>query len=187
MNKHRGRVSTRLNVANLKKIGDGIEADCIADDGYTWDYYFWNKPFNEALMAKGFCPMHCRLIYIFGNLTDIGHKCKMENLFNSVNLASAAYSLPQKVKIHGIEEIIHFAFMPNICQVSKHVDETTVHGTKSFCHQCFINRLVLKIEVPSVPIINDVIRLNSISNSFQFATLSLVLALPLHLACLLIY
>ncbi len=39
---------------------------------------------------------------MFKNLKDIGHECKMDNLFNSVNLAQAAYSLPQKVKIHGV-------------------------------------------------------------------------------------
>ncbi len=39
---------------------------------------------------------------MFKNLKDIIHECKMDNLFNSINLAWAAYSLPQKVKIHGV-------------------------------------------------------------------------------------
>ncbi len=51
-------------------------------------------------------------------------------------------------KIHRIHEIIHLPFMHNIPQVPQHVDETTVHETKTFCQQCSINRLVSKIKFP---------------------------------------
>ena len=39
---------------------------------------------------------------MFANLRENGHFCKMDNLFNSVNLARAAYSLPTRVLIHGV-------------------------------------------------------------------------------------
>jgi hypothetical protein len=46
--------------------------------------------------------MHCRLLHMFMNLHESGHRCKMDNLFNSVKLAQAAYLLPNPVLIHGV-------------------------------------------------------------------------------------
>jgi hypothetical protein len=87
----------------FKRLGDGLQGGCIADDGYTWDFYFWNEPCDLELLANGYCPMHCRLLYMFMNLRESGHiRCKMDNLFNSVKLAQAAYSLPNPVLIHGV-------------------------------------------------------------------------------------
>ncbi len=100
--KMQGKSEYKTRCGKFKRIGDGIQADCIADDGYTLDFYFRNEPVDKNLLTQGFCPMHCHLIHMFKNLKDIGHECKMDNLFNSVNLARAAYSLPQKVKIHGV-------------------------------------------------------------------------------------
>jgi hypothetical protein len=39
---------------------------------------------------------------MFMNLSESGHRCKMDNLFNSVKLAQAMYSLPNPVLIHGV-------------------------------------------------------------------------------------
>ncbi len=79
-----------------------MQGDCIADDGYTRDFYFWNEPCNPELLANGYCQMHCRLLYMFMNLRESGHRCKMDNLFNLVKLAQAMYSLPNPVLIHGV-------------------------------------------------------------------------------------
>ena len=46
--------------------------------------------------------MHCRLVHMFQNLRESGHGCKMDNLFNSVKLAQAAFRLPKPVLIHGV-------------------------------------------------------------------------------------
>ena len=46
--------------------------------------------------------MHCRLIHLWRRLKDTGHLCKLDNLFNSVNLARTAYCLPQRVLTHGV-------------------------------------------------------------------------------------
>ncbi len=46
--------------------------------------------------------MHCHLLHMFGYLKEVGHECKMDNLFNPVNLACAAYLPPQKMKIHEV-------------------------------------------------------------------------------------
>ncbi len=86
----------------FKQLGDGLQGDCIADNGYRWDFYFKNELVNAELLAQGYCPMHCRLIHMFMNLRESGHHCKMDNLFNSVKLAQAAYSLPNPVLVHGV-------------------------------------------------------------------------------------
>ena len=46
--------------------------------------------------------MHCRIIHMFKNLCESGHCCKMDNLFNSVKLAQAAYCLEKPVLVHGV-------------------------------------------------------------------------------------
>jgi hypothetical protein len=46
--------------------------------------------------------MHCWLLHMFMNLRESGHRCKMDNLFDSVKLAQAAYLLPNPVLIHGV-------------------------------------------------------------------------------------
>lgn len=100
--KMQGRSEYKTRCGKYKRLGDGIQTDCIADDGYTFDFYFRNEPVSASLLAEGLCPMHCRLVHMFGNLCESGHGCKMDNLFNSVRLAQAAYSLEKPVLIHGV-------------------------------------------------------------------------------------
>jgi hypothetical protein len=100
--KMQGKSKYKVCCGKFKRLGDGLQGDCIADDGYTWDFYFCNKPSDPKLLAQGFCPMHCRLLHMFGNLRESYHCCTMDNLFNSVKLACAAYSLPKPVLVHGI-------------------------------------------------------------------------------------
>jgi hypothetical protein len=100
--KMQGKSEYKTRCGKYKRLGDGIQTDCIADDGYTWDFYFRNEPVSSDQLAKGFCPMHCRLLHMFGNLRESGHGCKMDNLFNSVKLAQAAFCLNKPVLIHGV-------------------------------------------------------------------------------------
>jgi hypothetical protein len=100
--KMQGKSKYKTRCGKFKRLGDGIQGDCIADDGYTWDFYFRNEPVNQELLAMGMCPMHCRLLTMFCNLIESGHHCTMDNLFNSVKLARAAYCLEKKVLIHGV-------------------------------------------------------------------------------------
>ncbi len=85
-----GRSEYKIRCGKYKRLGNGIQTDWIADDGYTFDFYFQNEPVSTDLLAEGLCPMHCRLVHMFGNLRESGHGCKMDNLFNSVWLAQAA-------------------------------------------------------------------------------------------------
>ena len=87
--KMQGKSEYKTRCGKFKRLGDGIQGDCIADDGYTWDFYFRNEPVDKDLLTKGFCPMHCRLLHMFKNLRESGHGNKMDNLFHSVKLALA--------------------------------------------------------------------------------------------------
>ena len=66
--KMQGKSEYKTRCGKFKRLGDGIQGDCIADDGYTWDFYFRNEPVDKDLLAKGFCPMHCRLLHMFKSL-----------------------------------------------------------------------------------------------------------------------
>ena len=100
--KMQGESEYKTCCGKFKRLGDGIQGDCITDDGYTWDFYFHNEPIDKDLLGKGFCWMHCRLLHMFGNLCESGHGCKMDNLFHSMKLALAVHALDQKVKVHGV-------------------------------------------------------------------------------------
>ncbi len=75
-----GKSEYKTCCGKFKQLGDGIQTDCDADDGYTFDFYFRYKPVDNGLLSKGFCPMHCHLLHVFGNLKEVGPECKMDNL-----------------------------------------------------------------------------------------------------------
>ena len=87
--KMQGKCEYETRCEKFKWLGDGLQGDCIgiANDGYTWDFYFRNEPVDKDLFAEGFCPMHCQLLHMFAKLLESGHGCKMDNLFHSVKLA----------------------------------------------------------------------------------------------------
>jgi hypothetical protein len=62
---------------------------------------------------------------MFGNLRESYHCCTMDNLFNSVKLAHATYSLPKPVLVHGVLRKSGRGCLPCIMQeekLSKHAD-----------------------------------------------------------------
>jgi hypothetical protein len=48
-----GKSEYKTRCGKYKRIGDGIQADCIADDGYTGDFYFRNEPVDKKWTDKG--------------------------------------------------------------------------------------------------------------------------------------
>jgi hypothetical protein len=70
--KIQGKCKYKSHCGKFKQLGDRLQEDCIADDGYTWDFYFRNEPVNAELLAQGYCPMHCWLIHMFMNLCKSG-------------------------------------------------------------------------------------------------------------------
>ena len=100
--KMQGKSIHKTRCGKYKRLGDGIQCDAIADDGYTYDFYFRSEPVDKKWLSMGLSCTHARLMHMYSKLKDVGHENKMDNLFNSVNLARHTYSLPQKVKIHGV-------------------------------------------------------------------------------------
>jgi hypothetical protein len=84
--KMQGKSEYKTRCGKFTRLGDGIQDNCIADNGYTWDFYFQNEPINQVLLAQGYCPMHCRLLHMFQNLHESLVCCAMDNLFNSFKL-----------------------------------------------------------------------------------------------------
>ena len=114
-----GRSEYKTRCGKYKRIGDGIQADCMADDGYTFDFYFRNEPVDQKWLDLGMSPMHARLLHMFGNLTDIGHEPSMDNLFHSVLFSRMSYSIPQKVKVNGVIRKSNRGVPPCVLQEEK--------------------------------------------------------------------
>ena len=89
-----GKSEYKTRCGKFKRIGDGIQTDCIADDAYTYAFYFCNEPPDEKYIRMGMCPFYLRLLYMWEHLPGGGHHCKMNNIYASVSLARAGYSLP---------------------------------------------------------------------------------------------
>ena len=100
--KIQGNSEYKTSCGKFTRIGYGIQADYIADDGFTYEFYFCNEPVNQKWIDKGMLPMHARLIHMFGKLMDAGHQYNMDNLFNSVSLLRASYVLKSRVLVHGL-------------------------------------------------------------------------------------
>ena len=67
-----------------KRIGGGLQAEFLANDGYIFDFYFCNESVDEVWLEKELSLLHCRPIHMFSQLKDNGHKCNMDNLYDSV-------------------------------------------------------------------------------------------------------
>jgi hypothetical protein len=40
--KMQGNLEYKFHCGKFKRLGNGLQGDCIADDRYTWDFYSWN-------------------------------------------------------------------------------------------------------------------------------------------------
>ena len=65
----KGKSEYETRCGKFKRLSDGLQGDCIADDGYTWYFYLRNEPCNPELLAQGYSPMHCRILHMFMNLS----------------------------------------------------------------------------------------------------------------------
>ncbi len=97
-----GKSQYKTCCGKYKKIGDEIQTNAIADDGYTFDFYFWNKPVPEKWISLGLLPMHARLLHMLENFKDLHHSFNMDSLFNSVNFTIAAATCTTKVRTQGV-------------------------------------------------------------------------------------
>ena len=86
-----------------KREGDGFLADCICSDGYTYTFQFRHQEASKKIMKDFSCsPLNARVLAGIAQLPDKYYTLGMDNLFNSAKLCRAAYSMPQKVMVHGV-------------------------------------------------------------------------------------
>ena len=100
--KMQGKSEYKTRCGKFKRIGDGLQTDCLADDGFTYDFYFRNEPVDKKWIDKGMCPLYARLLHMWSRIDDSFHGCDMDNLYTAVSLARMAYSLPKPVLIEGV-------------------------------------------------------------------------------------
>ena len=50
--KMQGKSEYKSCCGKFKRLGDGLQGDCVADNGYTWDFHFCNKPIDPDLLAN---------------------------------------------------------------------------------------------------------------------------------------
>ncbi len=92
--KMQGKSEFFSRCGKYKWLDDGLQCDCIVDYGFTYDIYFCNELVPMKWIQEGMCPMHCCLLHMFENFDDVGHHCKIDNPFMSINLARESYSIP---------------------------------------------------------------------------------------------
>jgi len=85
-----------------KKEGDGFQCDCLADDGYTFTFYFRNQPAPKHWLDQGLSPLHARCMALFDCLMDQYHQVRFDNLYMSAKFALASFQHPQKVLVEGV-------------------------------------------------------------------------------------
>lgn len=44
----------KCRCGKFERLGDGLQTDAIADDGYTYDFYFRNEPVPKKWLDAGF-------------------------------------------------------------------------------------------------------------------------------------
>ena len=114
-----GKSKYKTRCVKFKRIDDAIQTGCIADDAYTYAFYFRNEPSGEKYIRMGMCPLYSRLLYMWEHLPDSGHHCNMDNLYASVSLARAGYSPPRPagpVLIHGVIRKSGRGVLPSVIQ-----------------------------------------------------------------------
>ncbi len=57
--KMQGHNEYKTRCGKFIQLGDRLQ--CIMDDGYTYNFYFQNKPVPLKWIIKGMCPMFCSL------------------------------------------------------------------------------------------------------------------------------
>jgi len=56
--KIQGKSEYKTHCRKFKRVGDGIQRDCIADDGFTYDFYFRNEPVDMRWIDKKVCVQY---------------------------------------------------------------------------------------------------------------------------------
>ena len=65
----KGQHAKNLRIT-YKKEGDVFQCDCIANDGYTFTFYFQNQPLTKKWLDKGYSPIHSLCMDLFDCFMD---------------------------------------------------------------------------------------------------------------------
>eukprot|EP01048_Picozoa_sp_COSAG05_P021918 COSAG05_NODE_4189_length_1630_cov_6.087524_1_plen_446_part_10 len=92
-----GRHFAKLRIT-YKNEGDGFQCDALCEQGYTYSFIFR----HELAPSSGLnlSPLHERVIYLLKSLPNKWTHVFMDNLYNSVKFARAAYTV--KCLVHGV-------------------------------------------------------------------------------------
>jgi hypothetical protein len=86
----------------FKRAGDGFQCDAICDDGFTFSIYFRNEPPPAKYTAMGLSPLHSRVMWLFDQLKDKGHRCRVDNLYMSCKFAKFCYNHDNQILLEGV-------------------------------------------------------------------------------------
>ena len=115
-----------------KREGDGFLADCICSDGYTYAFHFRHQDASTKIAKEFECsPLNSRVLGLISQLKHKYYTLGMDNLYNSTKLCRAAYSMPQKVMVHGVTRPSGRGIPPCVKQneVTKKKDLASVRHT----------------------------------------------------------
>ena len=85
-----------------------------------------------------------------------------------------------------IKNVVHLTLVARVNKVDKHIEHSSMHRAHTFVYPFLIDRLIEKVKFICKTIISNEISLDAIPNPFELPTSSFILALPLHLASLLV-
>jgi hypothetical protein len=87
---------------SYKKEGDGFQADCICENGYTYTFYFRNVAAPRKYFQKKCSPLHARVLFLFDQLPSKNMVVGLDNLYISVRFCREAVIRKNNVTVHGV-------------------------------------------------------------------------------------
>jgi hypothetical protein len=124
----KGHHADKIRVT-FKRAGDGFMCDALCDDGYTYSIYFRNEPPPPKYTAMGLSPLHGRVMWLFDQLKDHGHRCRVDNLYMSAKFAKFCYNHENKILLEGVARKGRGIPQIVVQEEVKHSIEATTRGT----------------------------------------------------------
>ena len=82
-----------------KKEGDGFQCDTVCADGFTYIFYFRNKPPTIDNTPCDLSVLHKIFMSLLNQLKGENYSCGMDNLYMSVKLAKLCKTSKSKTMI----------------------------------------------------------------------------------------
>jgi hypothetical protein len=85
-----------------KKEGDGFQAECICENGYTYSFYSCNLPAPKKYLQCKCSPIHARVLFLFDQLPCKNVVVGLDNLYVSKQFCREALIGKSHVMVHGV-------------------------------------------------------------------------------------